>query len=70
MTRDGNTPITSKQQQLDTLSLEMDECLCSVKDPAIFSYALETKPHSFSGFSPDAIEVTIGNVLPDIFMPA
>lgn len=41
---------------------------CSVKDRALSSYALEKNPTSFSGFSPNAIEVTIGNVLPDIFM--
>lgn len=41
MTRDGNTPITYEQKQFNTLSLEMDECLCHVEACAIFSYALE-----------------------------
>lgn len=69
MTRDGNTPITHKQKQFDTLSLEMDECLRSAKDCAIFSCVLgKKKPTSFSDFSPDAIEVTIGKVLPNIFV--
>lgn len=38
MTRCGNTPIRHKQKHFDTLSLEMDECFCSVKDknPQVF----------------------------------
>lgn len=36
MTRDGNTPVAYRQKQFDTLLLEMDECLCNVKDWEIF----------------------------------
>lgn len=43
MTRDGNTPVAYRQKQFDTLLLETDECLCSVKDWETFSYALEKK---------------------------
>lgn len=67
MTRDGNTPVAYRQKQFDTLLLETDECLCSVKDWETFSYALEKKKKLF-GFSPDAIEVTIGNILLSIFI--
>lgn len=59
MTRRGNTPITHKQKHFDTLSLEMDECFCSVK---------EKKSTSFFGFFPDAVDVTIASVLPDVFI--
>lgn len=42
MTRHGNTPITHKQKHFDTLSLEMDEYFCSVK---------EKNPQGFLAFS-------------------
>lgn len=67
-TNSKENDITYKQKQFGSPSLEMDECLCSVKDSVIFSYALEKNPTSFSGFSPDAIKVTTGNVLPGIFI--